>query len=108
MNSVTWLAAVYQSYNNTAARNAGAFLPALCIIVFALAVVAFMLFVWSMIFRKAGYSPWMALLMIVPIANFVWLLVFAFSTWPIQRELEAYRSRGGFPPSGFPVVPPRQ
>jgi hypothetical protein len=27
----------------------------------------------------------------VPIVNFIMLLILAFSTWPIQRELEATR-----------------
>src|SRR5438128_1323774 len=80
----------------------------LCVMVFAIAIAVFMLFVWGTIFKKAGYSPWFALLMIIPIANLVWILIFAFSTWPIQRELEAYRLRGGYPPTGFPVQPPRQ
>ena len=35
-------------------------------------------------------------LMMVPIANLIMLFVLAFSTWPIQRELDALR-RGGQP-----------
>ena len=71
--------------------------------VFVLAIMAFMIFVWGTIFQKAGYSFWLALLMIVPLANLVWLLIFAFSEWPIQRELNMLRGgRSG----GFPVMPP--
>jgi hypothetical protein len=75
----------------------------LCTIIFALAVVAFMIFVWGTIFQKAGYSFWMALLMIVPIVNLIWLLIFAFSEWPIQRDLNMLR---GGRTGGFPVMPP--
>ena len=44
-----------------------------------------------LIFRKAGYSGWQALLMIVPLANVLWLVVFASSDWPIERELALAR-----------------
>ena len=39
------------------------------------------------IFSKAGYSWAMGLLMLVPIVNFIMLLVLAFSDWPVQKEL---------------------
>ena len=34
------------------------------------------------IFKKAGFSPWLSLLMLVPLANFVMLFVLAFASWP--------------------------
>lgn len=74
-------------------------------------VIALVVTIWGTIFRKAGYSFWMALLMLVPIANLIWLLVFAFSTWPIHRELEALRAgrTGGFPVGRpYPPQPPAQ
>jgi hypothetical protein len=30
--------------------------------------------------------------MFVPLANLIWIIIFAFSYWPIQRELDAYRA----------------
>ena len=83
----------------------------LFMLIFVAAIVCLVLFIWGSIFRKAGYSFWMALLMLIPLVNLVWLLVFAFSTWPIQRELEALRSgrTGGFPvypPGSYPPAPP--
>ena len=36
---------------------------------------------WN-IFAKAGFSPWLALLMLVPLVNLVVLYVVAFSRWP--------------------------
>ena len=35
-----------------------------------------------MIFKKAGFHPALALLMIVPLANIVMLFVLAFARWP--------------------------
>jgi hypothetical protein len=34
------------------------------------------------IFKKAGYSQWLSLLMVVPIVNLVMLYFLAFSDWP--------------------------
>jgi hypothetical protein len=92
-----------------AARGAGALMGGLCGLVFILAIVALMIFIWGTIFKKAGYSFWLALLMIVPLANLVWILIFAFSKWPIEQELENLRA-GHFagPRGGFPMPPPHQ
>lgn len=45
-----------------------------------------LVFCWAKIFSKAGYSPFLSLLMVVPLANIVMFLVFAFATWPIQKR----------------------
>ena len=34
---------------------------------------------------KAGYSGWLSLLILIPIANLVLLYFLAFSNWPAQR-----------------------
>lgn len=76
------------------------------LLIFGGGMVALFIFIWGTIFKKAGYSFWMFLLMLVPIANLVWLLVFAFSKWPIHRELDAYRAQHqGYLPNAFPVSP---
>lgn len=40
---------------------------------------------WS-IFKKAGYSQWLSLLMVVPAINLAMLYFVAFSDWPRLRE----------------------
>jgi hypothetical protein len=70
---------------------------------FLFLIVAAMVALWGMIFKKAGYSFWMGILMLIPLVNLIWLLIFAFSTWPIHRELERYRSQVGYSGGGFPV-----
>ncbi len=47
----------------------------------------FALVVFGNISTKAGYPRWHGLIMAIPILNIVALLVFAFSTWPIESEL---------------------
>lgn len=38
------------------------------------------------ILRKAGFSRWWAVLMLVPFLNGILVWVFAFITWPIERR----------------------
>jgi len=35
--------------------------------------------------QRAGYSPWLSLLMALPLVNLIFLYFLAFSTWPSQR-----------------------
>lgn len=48
---------------------------------------------------KAGYSGWLSLLVLIPIANLLLLYFLGFSEWPLER-----RSAPASPPSGAPVV----
>lgn len=43
---------------------------------------------WSIvrIIRRAGYSGWWALVMLVPVVNIVFIWIFAFSKWPRHRS----------------------
>ncbi len=47
-----------------------------------------------MIWKKAGFSPWLSLLMFVPLANFIMLYVLAFSEWKVVPVSQAT----AFPP----------
>src|SRR3954463_15981705 len=40
--------------------------------------------IFGAIFRKAGYSPWLGLLMAVPLVNLVTLIWFATAHWPLE------------------------
>jgi hypothetical protein len=43
--------------------------------------------VFGNISSKAGYSRWHGLVMLVPIANVVTIVIFAFSVWPIENKV---------------------
>jgi len=60
-------------------------------LVVGLGVLVFYAIIWWKIFSKAGYSGALGLLMLVPIANFIMLLVLAFGRWPIHGELDHLR-----------------
>ena len=53
------------------------------VILFELLIV-FFLFAWpySRIFSRVGFSPWLCLLMIVPVVNVIAIWIFAYSNWP--------------------------
>jgi hypothetical protein len=38
------------------------------------------------IFKKAGFSPFMSLLMVIPLVNLIMLYVLAFSPWRSDRH----------------------
>jgi hypothetical protein len=52
-----------------------------------LVVLAFMIFCWWKIFSKAGFSGALSLLLIVPIANLILIIWFAFADWPVLKRL---------------------
>jgi hypothetical protein len=64
----------------------------LIVLTVALIVVALVIFAWSRVFAKAGYSPILCLLMLIPVVNLLTFLWFAFSRWPIQKQ-------ASFPPN---------
>ena len=76
----------------------------LAAVLIGLVITALMVIAWCMIFNRAGYSWALGLLVLVPIANVIIVLVLAFSTWPIQREVEQLRAIAGRVPS--PAAPP--
>ena len=65
----------------------------LIMLVIGLISIVITVIVWWTIFSKAGYSGALSLLFLIPIANLIMLLVFAFSKWPILRELEMLRQQ---------------
>jgi len=40
---------------------------------------------WYRIAGKAGFQPWLGLLMLVPLVNIAFLLWFAFTDWPVHQ-----------------------
>ena len=74
----------------------------LVIFVIIMAVVIFSVWCYWRIAVKAGYSGPLSLLLLIPGANLVILILFAFTQWPIERELAALRAGAGgyYPPGG--------
>lgn len=68
--------------NRAMAAMAGASIVSLII---GLVVGIFVLYLWSRIFSKAGFSPWLCLLLIIPLVNIIMIIWFAFAEWPVSR-----------------------
>jgi hypothetical protein len=63
-----------------------------------LILIPFVIIIWyfviglpfTKIYKKAGYSPWMAILMIVPMVNVFMLYFLAFSNWPSLNRSQTH------------------
>ncbi|MGC2298486.1 MAG: hypothetical protein WA476_06760 [Acidobacteriaceae bacterium] len=64
--------------------------------IFILIGIVILIIPYWMIFKKAGFSPWLSLLMFVPLVNFIMLYVLAFSEWKVVPVTQA-----------APYIPPR-
>lgn len=71
--------------------------------IFALVGIFIYIIPFWMIFKKAGFTPWFALLLFIPLANIIILYVLAFSQWKVVPIAQA----GSYlPPAYPPAYPP--
>jgi hypothetical protein len=42
-------------------------------------------FAMANVIKRVGHSPWLALLFLIPMVNWVFLWVFAYMRWPIDQ-----------------------
>ena len=68
-------------------RLGAAVLGVLALVYFV--VLIFVIVCYVKIIARAGYSGWWVLILIVPVANIIFIGVFAFKKWPLQERLEA-------------------
>ncbi|HYL93631.1 MAG TPA: hypothetical protein VEW69_10815 [Alphaproteobacteria bacterium] len=66
-------------------------------LVLAFVVLMFFAVLFGVIFRKAGRSAAWAVLMFVPLVNLLVMVWFAFSEWPVQKELDRLRAAAASP-----------
>jgi hypothetical protein len=52
-------------------------------------VIALLIWPYFKIFSKAGFSGWLALLMLVPLVNIAMLFFLAFAEWPALRNRQS-------------------
>jgi hypothetical protein len=63
-------------------------------VIFLLIIVVFAIIIYWRIAMKAGYPGPYSLLMLIPLVNLIIIIMFAFTDWPIERELKALRAGG--------------
>lgn len=71
-------------------------------------VLAIILVPYWFICKKAGFSPWLTLLNIIPLGNLVLVYVLAFSEWKVVPVAQLTPYPGGYPPypPQYPPAPP--
>jgi hypothetical protein len=62
---------------------------------FGLVFTVLIIVAYYFIAQRAGYNPWLSLLALIPGVNFILILIFAFSEWPIQREVRVLKAQLG-------------
>lgn len=83
----------YGNYNDSSGFElVGA--SALVFILIAIAMFAFIFYVYYRIISKTGYSGWWVLSLFVPILPLVLLLLLAFKEWPIEERIRQLESNG--------------
>lgn len=92
------LLASYDSYDSGAAT--GAVVGMIFLGLLYLAAIAFGVYLYMRVARKAGWTLWHGLLVLVPVANLVFLIMFAFTEWPIERRVRELEARAGLAPGG--------
>jgi hypothetical protein len=68
-------------------------LPELVILFFITVGSLIVVLPWWRILKRTGNPPALSLLMLIPLVNVGLLFWFAFAEWPIERQLEAFRSQ---------------
>ncbi|MFC8190626.1 hypothetical protein ACFUMH_03050 [Cellulomonas sp. NPDC057328] len=91
----------YESSSSDDLTGAGA----VALVVFGLfyvAMIVFGIYLYMRVARKAGWTLWHGLLVLVPLANIVFLIMFAFMEWPVERRLREAEARLGIAPGTDP------
>lgn len=64
-----------------------------------LALFLFQMYCYWRVAVKSGYPGAYSLLMLIPLVNFVIMLMWVFSEWPIEAELKRCRAQVATPPT---------
>ena len=66
----------------------------LSLVIVVLFVVIFLLIPYWRIFEKAGFSPALSLLMLIPIVNIAMIYYLAFAEWPSLKQGQSAKNVG--------------
>jgi hypothetical protein len=73
------------------------------IFIFGIVGIFIILIPFWFICKKAGFSPWLSLLNIVPFGNLILIYVLAFAQWKVMPVPQV----GWAPPQPYPPQPPQ-
>ena len=99
---MNYLALLLQSDNTDAQHALQAMMVAIPVFLgIVLVVLAIIIIPFWFICKKAGFSPWLSLLILIPLGNIVLIYVLAFAEWKVMPI-----SQQGWPPQSYPRQPP--
>jgi hypothetical protein len=78
-----------------------AIMPVIILVFLAIVIIPY----WF-ICKKAGFSPWLSLLNVIPLGNLVLIYVLAFADWKVMPAPQAYWQPQQQPPMP-PTFPPQ-
>ena len=102
---MNFLAMLLQDMTNNADVQRMILMVAPILAVVAIIGIAVILIPFWFICKKAGFSPWLALLNLVPLGNLVLLYVLAFAEWKVVPAPQLMPYPGGYPPAPPPYPP---
>jgi hypothetical protein len=68
---------------------------------FVIILVAIIIPTWF-ICKKAGFSPWLSFIVIIPFGGLVLLYVLAFAEWKVVPAPQTYFPQPPYPPTSLP------
>ena len=92
-------------------QRAQALMPAVFAGILLIGIVVMVLIVipFWFICKKAGFSPWLSLLNVIPVGNLVLLYVLAFAEWKVAPlPQQAWGPTPPYPPPPQPPYPPQR
>lgn len=94
--------------NNNTINTAAGFSAGALIVGLVIGLVVLVIVIWAYvnIIRRAGYSGWWVLILLVPVVGLIMTLVFAFAEWPVTREVRYLREQLAQLRGGQPGTPP--
>ncbi|HEX3550992.1 MAG TPA: hypothetical protein VHT53_11480 [Candidatus Elarobacter sp.] len=91
------------TYDNSGAGAAAAMAAASgAILIAVLVAVVISIIIYFVILKRAGFNPWLSLLVLIPgVGQLIIMIILVFTEWPVQREVKALRAQlGGGGPGG--------
>ncbi|HEV3141472.1 MAG TPA: hypothetical protein VGY57_13190 [Vicinamibacterales bacterium] len=107
------LAQTSTTTDNSAGAMAAMAAASGAILIAALVAVVIGIIIYFVILKRAGFNPWLSLLVLIPgLGQLIILIILVFTEWPVQREVKMLRAQlagagGTMPGAGYsPAAPP--
>ncbi|UZN05435.1 hypothetical protein [Cellulomonas sp. S1-8] len=80
-------------YSSSTSNGVGEAIGVTIAVMLYIAFIAFAVYMYMRVAKKAGWTLWHGLLVLVPVANLVFVIMFVFMEWPIERRVREAEAR---------------